>query len=180
MNPKMTLILILLIMLTACSPGLFDQPGQNESSPAPDLTAELDQTASREAQARSTLVDFYDRLNQGDYDLATGLYGGSYEVLQGYNPGIDPGEKANLLEAGCQFNGLMCLPVMDVTLIEENEPREFVYTVAFTNPDGSQFVLGPCCGATEEEMPPVTLFDVHVTCEDGGPCLVLDLPPYVP
>jgi hypothetical protein len=180
MNLKILIAIFLLMVLTACNPGLSARPGQEIDIPAQASTAEPGQNPSREVEARSAVVDFYDNLNQGAYDQAAGLYGGSYEVLQGYNPGIDPGDRASLLEAGCKFNGLMCLRVLDLTLIHADEPREFIFSVVFANPDGSQFVLGPCCGATEEEMPPVTLFNVHVTCEQDGACRVLDLPPYVP
>jgi hypothetical protein len=37
-------------------------------------------------------------------------------------------------------------------------PMMLTFTVEFTNDDGSLFVLGPCCGATEMEMSPKTQF----------------------
>ena len=180
MNPKIIFTSLLLLVLTACNPGIFESPGQIIDNPIITPTPGLDSNASREVEARSALVDFYAALNQGAYPLAAELYGGSYEVLQGYNPGIDPGENASLWEAGCKFNGLMCLKVLDSALIQTDDSHGFIYEVVFANPDGSQFVLGPCCGATEDEMPPVSVFNVHVTCEQDSPCLVLDLPPYVP
>jgi hypothetical protein len=46
--------------------------------------------------------------------------------------------------------------------------------------DGSLFVLGPCCGANETEMPPVSQFEYKVTRDASGQFVVMDLPPYVP
>jgi hypothetical protein len=180
MKLKMFLIPILFIMLTACSPGPVTQPGHETDTPVQVSTPVLGQNISRELEAQSAVMDYYAALNQGSYDQAVELYGGSYEELQYFNPDFDPDDRAGLLQAGCTFNGLMCLQVLDLPLIQPDEPDEFVYEVSFANPDGSLFVLGPCCGATEEEMPPVSLFTVHVTCEDEGRCLVLQLPPYVP
>jgi hypothetical protein len=52
--------------------------------------------------------------------------------------------------------------------------------VEFSLPDGTLFVLGPCCGATETEMPPVSSFAFRVQRQPDGAYAVLDLPPYVP
>ena len=182
MKRNLVFYIYLILMLTACSPGVFANPGQNINPPDEDqsLTTPNNQKVSREPQARAEAVNFYKALNQGFYDQAVNYYGGSFEVLEGYNPLIDPGDKAGLLQSGCQANGLMCLSILDINLIDEKNPHEFVYEVSFANPDGSLFVLGPCCGATEEEMPPVSVFTVNVICEPESTCLVLDLPPYVP
>ena len=180
MKRKVMFTFFLLIILTACSPYSGALPGQENQIPAQVSAAVPGQNPSREVEARSAVEDFYAALNQSAYDQAAGLYRGSYEALQGYNPDIDPGDQVSLLGAGCEFNGLMCLQVLDLSLIHENDSGEFIFEVEFANPDGSQFVLGPCCGATEEEMPPVTLFQVRVTCEQDSACRVLDLPPYVP
>lgn len=182
MKLRLGLAFCLMIFLTACNLVPFNDTGQETAGASEEdvLSTGIDQNVSNEAQARTAVVDIYNSLNQGDYDQAAGLYGGPYDVLQGYNPGIDPGDRAGLLSAGCEFNGLMCLKVLEMTLIHANEPHKFVFDVTFANPDGSLFILGPCCGATEEEMPPVSGFTVHVACEQEGTCQVLDLPPYVP
>jgi len=138
------------------------------------------QSKADSAAASQTMTDFFDLLNQGDYVQAAELYGGSYEVLQGYNPGIDPTDRAALLQAGCEFNGLMCLPLLDVTLLETINFQEFIFNVTYANPDGSRFVQGPCCGETEESMLPIDTFVVQIKCDTGHTCQVLDLPPYVP
>lgn len=133
-----------------------------------------------DAQARSALINFHEYLHQGEYDQAAELYGGSYDVLLGYNPTLSEDDKAALLQAACEFNGFICLEILSAELMAGNDGTEIVFKVKFANPDGSEFVLGPCCGASEEEMPPVSTFTAHVLCEDDGSCLVMDLPPYVP
>jgi hypothetical protein len=136
--------------------------------------------SSLESQAMSTLEDFYALLNHEQYGRASERYGGSYEILLGYNPSIDEEDKVGLLQAACKLNGFMCLDILSAELIEVHDQSEFVYEVQFANPDGSLFVLGPCCGADEETMPPQSTFIVHVLCQSEDSCLVLDLPPYLP
>jgi len=133
-----------------------------------------------ESQARSAVTKFHEFLNLGEYEQAADLYGGSYDVLLGYNPSLSEDDTMDMLKAACEFNGFMCLGILRAELMEGNDGDEIVFKVKFANPDGSEFVLGPCCGASEEEIPPVSTFMVHVQCEDDGTCLVMDLPPYVP
>lgn len=133
-----------------------------------------------EAQSKLDLINFFVLLNHGKYAEATVLYGGSYDLLQGYNPSIDPEDKASLLQSACEMNGFACLQLYEATIIDRVSEKDFVYQVSFRNPDGSIFKVGPCCGATEEEMPPVRLFDIHVICNTSDECKILDLPPYVP
>ena len=143
-------------------------------------TPDADEMLDIEWRSKKALVDFFDLLNQGNYEKAAALYGGSYDMLQGYNPEADPMDESGLLAAGCQANGLMCLSVLNATLTQINNQKEFNYDVSYRNPDGTEFVLGPCCGASEEEMPPVSTFTVHVVCDTWDSCQVMDLPPYVP
>lgn len=165
---KISILLMLLFMLAGCQPS---------SEPT---NATLLNPNPLETQAQMDLVTFFEKLNQKQYEDAITQFGGSYEVLQGYNPDIDPEDKATLLKFGCEFNGLTCLQVYDAELKERISENEFLFNVRFRNPDGEVFVLGPCCGATEEEMPPVSTFEIHVTCDQEQNCQVLELPPYVP
>lgn len=130
-------------------------------------------------QAGQALDDFFTALNSADYSTADALYGDTYEVLTGYNPDVDPGDHAALWERGCTQNGLQCLTMRTATL-KEHRDGEFIFTVEFNNPDESLFVLGPCCGATETEMPPVSQFEYRVVKSAEGHYLVMDLPVYVP
>lgn len=168
MIPKKLIIVLILLLLTAC---------QSVTEPISDPGSDL---SPMEAQAKVDLITFFEKLNQGQYEDAVALYGGSYEVLQGYNPDIDPQDKTNLMKFGCEFNGLTCLQVHDAVIKSQNSDNEFLFEVRYSNKEGEIFELGPCCGATEEEMPPVSLFEIRVTCEPESNCKVLDLPPYVP
>lgn len=130
-------------------------------------------------QARQALVAFFDLLSQGQYAEADELYGSDYEVLMYYNPTLDPSDHAALWGNACTINGAQCLPVRAARL-KEQAGDEYIFTVEFSNPDGTLFVLGPCCGATETEMPPASQFEYRVQKTADGKFVVLDLPVYVP
>lgn len=168
MKPKKLIIILFLILLTACQTN--DEP----------TTEPINNLSSMEAQAKVDLITFFEKLNQGQYEDAIALYGGSYEVLQGYNPDVDPQDKATLMKFGCEFNGLTCLQVYDAVIKSQNSNNEFLFEVRYSNKEGEIFELGPCCGETEEEMPPVSLFEIRVSCDAESNCKVRDLPPYVP
>ena len=159
---------LFLLFLGAC------QPTPEPIVPLPNHTPPV------EIQAKLDMINFFVYLNHAEYEQAVNLYGGSYEILEGYNPDIDPASKSELLKAGCEFNGLTCLQLYQANLSDKSSNDEFVFTVSFRNPDGSIFELGPCCGATIEEMPPISQFEIHVKCSSENICQVLDLPPYVP
>ncbi len=131
------------------------------------------------AKAKDVLIQFFALLNAGDYAEAETHFGGSYEQLQGYNPDIDPSDHVTLWRHGCELNGLVCLSVHNAT-IEEQQGEAFIFQVEFNNPDGSLFVRGPCCGADETDMPPVSQFEYRVMKTSEGNFLVMDMPPYVP
>lgn len=167
---KKRLILILLVFFLSGCQKQSVQP----LVPLPDKTPPV------ESQALMDLINFFVYLNHGKYDEAVAVYGGSYEILQGWNPDLSSEDKAGLLKRGCEQNGLVCLQLYSAELSERPSQTELNYTVTFRNPDNSQFVQGPCCGATEEEMPSFSEFTIHVHCPIGSTCQVLDLPPYVP
>ena len=176
------LFLFCILLLAACNPAQVISVRQEGAAvPGVDsLPIEPQQPAELELQAQAVLTEYFQSLNQGMYERAVALYGGSYEELEYLNPTIDPDDKAELLQAGCDFNGFMCFPMLSNVLVLIENQNKFFFDVEFANPDGSLFVLGPCCGATEEIMPPISLFTVQVSCDDTGLCQVLDLPPYVP
>jgi hypothetical protein len=176
MKRQYFLVIFLVVLLSACSFGQVNEPGIGQDVPPP----EEDHVSALELAAEAALIDFYNQLNQGEYEKAVELYGGSYEELEYFNPGMDPDDRAGLLAAACEFNGFFCLPVSSVTAIDSGPQQPLLFEVSYINPDGSRFVLGPCCGATEEEMPPMDVFSVRVICENQDQCQVLDLPPYVP
>ena len=130
-------------------------------------------------EARNVLVDFLRSLNTGNYERAVTLYGGEYDALQVFNPTLDPSDHLALWTWVCENQLLQCLELRSATL-QHQEDNTYVFQVEFTNPDGSLFVLGPCCGANETEMPPVSEFEYTVTKNADGKFVVMNTPPYVP
>lgn len=85
----------------------------------------------------------------GRYGEAFHYYSGSYDILRGHNPAVDKNDCVTLFKRGCTANGLTCLWIGRVLAEEEASPAEFRFMVEFINYDGTVFVLGPYCGATE-------------------------------
>ncbi len=130
-------------------------------------------------RAREDLIAFFSLLHAQRYGEATNYYGGTYDILRDWNPTVARDDRATLFKNGCTINRLMCLRIRTIVREEQVSPTELRFTVEFMNDDGTLFVLGPCCGATEEEIPPQTEFTFSVKKVDGR-CLVQDLPVYVP
>lgn len=158
-------LLIVAIVLAGCAP----------QTPTPAPTS----LPSTTDEAQEVLIRFFDLLNAKQYDEADLLYGGGYDQLQVFNPSSDPADHGALWSWSCEFAGLQCLKVRAATF-KNLQGGTVVFQVEFSNPDGSLFVLGPCCGANETEMPPVSQFEYRVTRGSDGIFKVMDLPPYVP
>jgi hypothetical protein len=129
--------------------------------------------------ARDALLSFLSALGRVMYIEAPLLYGGSYDQLRGWNPDHDPGDRSGLWRLGCENNGLQCLgraEILGAELISSTEAR---FTVRLLDAAGKPFVLGPCCGETEQTMPPRREFTFRVR-RVGTDYLVMDPPPYVP
>jgi hypothetical protein len=129
--------------------------------------------------AADVLLAFFAALATESYPEAARLYGGSYDVLRGWNPDTDPGDLTALWSAACRHNGLVCLANAEVLRTERVSAEETRITVRFLTAAGEPFVLGPCCGATPEEMPPTREFGFSVR-RHGDAYRVHDLPVYVP
>lgn len=157
-------LLTIAILLASCAP---------QATPAPTSLAP---TAN---EAQEVLVQFFNLLNAKQYAEADALYDGEYEQLQVFSSASDPADHAALWSWSCEFAGLQCLKVRAATL-KNLQADTYVFQVEFNNADGSLFVLGPCCGADETEMPPVSQFEYHVARDSNGKLKVMDLPPYVP
>jgi hypothetical protein len=127
-------------------------------------------------EAEKLLRDYLTALNAGDYVLGAKLYGGDTELLQTWNPDLTDNLPA-LFERACTQNGLVCMAPRTVTWRGLDADGNYQFIVEFTNPDGTFFVQGPCCGETEGPTFSSFLFRVAKT-ESGF--AVLDLPPYVP
>ncbi len=130
-------------------------------------------------EAQDVLVNFLTLLNTKHYADAVPLYGGEYEQLQVFNTEIDPEDHVALWTWACDQQLLQCLPVRSATF-KELRDDSYVFQVEFSNRDGSLFVLGPCCGANETEMPPVSQFEYTVSHNADLKFVVMNTPPYVP
>ena len=125
------------------------------------------------------LLNFLTLLHTKNYVEAVPIYGGEYEALQVFNPQIDPEDHVALWAWACDNQLLQCLEVRSATF-KELRGDTYIFQVEFNNPDGSLFVRGPCCGATETEMPSVSQFEFRVSRDSDQKFVVLDIPPYVP
>lgn len=135
-------------------------------------------TSASSNTAAQTLVAFFDLLNKSRYAEADALYGGDYETLMYWNPDLNPSDHAVLWEHGCRINGLQCLTVRSAAL-KDHHNDTYIFLVEFNRPDGSLFVRGPCCGATETEMPSQSVFPFTVGLVNGN-YKVITMPVYVP
>ena len=162
---RVILLFCLLILVTGCKP--------NVATPVP---TPLSSTASK---AQEVLIKFFGLLNSKQYAEADALYGGDYEQLKVFSSDTDPSDHAKLWADACQLAGLQCLEVRSATF-KNLQGDTYIFQVEFSNPDGSLFVLGPCCGANETEMPPVSQFEYAVARNASHQYVVMNLPPYVP
>jgi hypothetical protein len=121
---------------------------------------------------------FFNSLWNRNYDPGVDLFGGSYEILQDWNPEIARDDHAGLLKNGCEVNGLECLPVRRIVEEDWVSPDEVRFMVEFLNPDGSRFERGQCCGGSPEDFPTQTQFQYGVKQIEGR-WKVMDLPPYM-
>ena len=162
------LFILFTLLLTACASG----PTAAPTTPTAEVAVDV-------ARAEETLTTFFSMLHEGQYEEASTYYGGPYEDLTGFlDPSISLDEHEKIWESVCA--GLLkCLPVRNVVSAEQSGPDEFVFVVEFSNEDGTLFELGPCCGATEEEMPTRSQF-TYTVVKMGDQFTVLNPPVYVP
>jgi hypothetical protein len=168
--------ILILFLLSACRAIPASEP--STAAPGPN-TLEPTSLPSTMAEAQGVLVDFLTLLHEKKYAEAVPLFGGQYDALQVFNPGIDPDDHLALWTWACDNQLLQCLEVRSATF-KELRGDSYAFQVEFNNPDGSLFVLGPCCGANETEMPPVSLFEYTVSRNANGQFVVMNTPPYVP
>ena len=135
--------------------------------------------APKENRAQQTLTDFFSSLAKRDYETATSLYGGSYEILVVDNHALDPDDHVGLWKNACTVNGFQCLNIRAITFNELTQKGEYIFTVEFENTDGRLFELGACCGEAPT-TPPQFQFEYRVVENGEGTFLVLDLPVIVP
>ena len=156
--------MVVALTLLAASPGAL-----GSASPAHGLE-----------WAESILVQYLDGLAAGEYAAcAKYVSDNSWAVLRSWNPTKEIADSTGLLGAGCRGNGLKFLSVRTVAHGEDLGGCRFQFQVTFNNADGSQFVRGPCCGATAEQTPPDSVF-AYTVIDRLGRIEIAELPPYVP
>lgn len=172
--------LVLAGSLVACSGDAAPPGDTGDGAPEGTTTSttlvDPNSDPASETEAGEALADFLGHMGEGRYAEAAALYGGSYELLAEWNPGLDPQDHAALLENGCTVNGLQCLRPMSVTL-EASATGTYGFLVEFAAPDGSLFVGAPGEG---ESTSPQSEFAFTVVADDGDGYLVQELPPYLP
>lgn len=161
-------IILLILLLISCAP----QPVNTPQTTATSLPSTM-------SEAQAVLIDFFELLNAGKYAEAKALYGGTYENIQDNNPEVDLSDHVTLLRNACEINGYRCFLVRLATF-KELRGDTYVFQVEFSNPDGSLYVLGPCCGGNETDMPPVSQFEYEVARNAEGRFVVMDEPPTGP
>jgi len=166
-------ILLLTLLLIGCAPRPINI---TPLPPTPMTPTSLPSTTS---EAHDVLVNFLTLLHTKNYTDAVPLYGGEYEQLQIFNTEIDPNDHVALWTWACDQQLLQCLEVRSATF-KELRGDSYIFQVEFNNPDGSLFVLGPCCGTNETEMPPVSQFEYTVSRNADHRFVVINMPPYVP
>jgi len=128
--------------------------------------------------ARHTLLSFFTLLHEGRYAEALPLYGGTYDSMRSNNPEIPPYDYVALWESSCTIQR-PCLLVAAIANEEAVAQDEFTFLVEFVWIDGTLYKRGPCCGATETEMPTVWQFPYTVRKIDGQ-FKVMEEPVYMP
>jgi hypothetical protein len=156
------------LLIGSCVPS-----GQVDATPTPaSPTSDIE-------EAQGVLIEYFNDLYTGEFDAAADLFGGDLEQLIDWNADINPSDPVALFDAACSRQ-LQCLQVRTIVAASQVDQNTFQFKLEFNNSDGSLFVLGPCCGATETEMPSVSEFDCSVEKTNGGNYKVMCLPVYVP
>lgn len=139
-------------------------------------------TSMPKSSQKDVLVDFFYALSKKDYEKADSLFNFSDENVEFLSTFVDPVQDVPLLENYCNVMGT-CLPIGSIQdgdpAFNNSSPNKKYYVVTFINNDGSDFVLGPCCGASESEMPSKTEFTYEVV-KVGNEYKVNTLPLYRP
>jgi len=145
--------------------------------PAHGVDAEIE-------KARETLVRFFDYLHEEQYGEAARLFEPVSEELEQSKGWVDKDwfaqdaeTKASTLRSYYVSAGIrLKASVLDVRKVDN---EIFRLTIQFIMDNGEVFVYGPCCGATEEMMPPETEFAYFVK-KTQGTYKVGTFPLYVP
>lgn len=129
--------------------------------------------------AQDTLITFFENLSKNEFDKAVNLfssYDSDWENLKVYN---EPDETDRVIIIKNYCNATTTCMKAEVLNIRKVKDDEYSMVVRFFKKNGDIYVLGPCCGATEEEMPSQEKFDFTVKKIEGE-FRVTTPPIYVP
>ncbi len=170
---KIVLVILLIALIGALGYAVITK----YFTPAQDIQKTTTKTDIQ--LARESLITYFNLLNEKRYAEAIKYRGNGYEGLQNWNPAMDANDHVSLVMTGCEMNGWRCLKIKDVITQKQTSPADFEFVVQFANDNGTLFKRGPCCGATEEEMPTETDFKYSVK-KEGGNFQVMTDPVYTP
>ncbi|MDA8242431.1 MAG: hypothetical protein M0Z67_18930 [Nitrospiraceae bacterium] len=130
----------------------------------------IDKTGNELQTAKETLIEFFNYLHGGQYDKAVLLFepwekgvGRQRSNWEGISSILPPAERSDKGKALGAYYRSVGVPirakVLDIKKVADNE---YKLKIQFLKDDGSIYVYGPCCGATEKEMPSETEFDYFV------------------
>ena len=147
----------------------------------PASTHPSDQTLSNKdiGEAQQVVIRFFDLLSNEQYLEAAELYGGSYLFHHEHCFDIDPEDIEKLWSEGCGRCGLQCFSIREIEYEERLLDGRLRFTVILSKKDGETLIIGPCCGETEEESPPDSVFNVFVKEFERG-YKVTSNPPFKP
>jgi WD40 repeat protein len=134
--------------------------------------------------AQKFLLDYLAKLSNGNYTEAANDLKYSDETmisewLSSGLPGIDPQDKAAVLESLCTDKRFPCLPLLGVTYEAQTQPDTFLFRVQFSNPDGNPVVWPPCKNLPKDKYCDFrTEFDYTVQVQPDGSFKILDTLPY--
>ena len=167
-------IVIVVVLIIAGGAGYYFYKTSQESEEVGEEIKISDVDTSKQI-----LVDFFTHLHNKEYNDAVSLY--AWEDAE--DPGgvfyyyTVPGDKAKTLENFCKSQPT-CLKVK-VLRKEKLSDTQYKFTVQFLKDTGQIYVYGPCCGASEEEMPSRTEFEYKVE-KIGNSYKVITPPLYRP
>lgn len=130
-------------------------------------------TTDKELQAaKKTLINFFNYLHDGQYDNAAllfepweegvGMHRSSWEGILSVLLPEESNDKGKALALGAYYRTVgvpIRAKVLDIKKVADNE---YKLKIQFLKDDGSIYVYGTCCVATEKEMPSETEFDYFV------------------
>ncbi len=124
-------------------------------------------------QAQETLLNFFNYVASDDFKNAVKIFypldeNDKYNwdmITQYRDPEKQNSSKEEELAYYCSAVGT-CLRA-ELLGFGKRAENDYIFTIQFREKDGSKYIFGPCCGATEEDEPSRTQFEYEVKKIDG-------------